>query len=241
VQKEGKLPKVEAVRVFSTLTIPRRTASTAATASFRQNAKRRTTVVKLDPGRRLRDLGELRFDVAEPVFDRPVAMEVAYVEPAKGKRIAYAWWSEARLARKKPLGLVVIGQFIPAARYVRISIANGDDQPLTIKGVELVRIRRGLAFSAEPGGRYELWYGRKQAPSPSYDLSKLPLMRPDTLTAASLGRARALALAPPPPPPWSERHPGIFWGVLVGVAILLLAVIIRAMRMAGATAQDGTV
>lgn len=230
-REEGKLPRVEAVRVFSALTIRRRTEPVAATASFRQDARRQATVVELDPGRPVRDLAELRFTIAEPVFDRPVALAAAAVEPAPGEDIAYGWRGEARLARKKPAEPAVVAASIPEARFLRLSIANGDDRPLTVKGVELIRTRRGLIFSAEPRSRYALWYGREAAPAPSYDLSKLPLAPPDTLAEVALEPARALPVTPPAVP-WSERHPALFWAMLAGVALVLVAVIIGAMRAA---------
>jgi len=234
---QGKLPKVTAVRVFSTLTIPRRTVPVPAASSFREDARRKTTVLDLDPGRRVRDLAELHFTIADPVFDRPVTLEVAPAVPAAGKSIAYTWRTATRLTRKKPEQPVVIDVTIPIARYLRLSIANGDDRPLAAKAVELVRTRRGLAFSAQPHQRYELWYGREGAPAPSYDLSKLPLAPPDTLAEATLEPARALPIAPPAVA-WSERHPALFWTMLLGVVLLLVVVVIQAIRSAGAAAHD---
>jgi len=231
-REQGKLPKVEGVRAFSTLTIPRRTAPMPAAAKFSEDTKRKRTVIELDPGRLVRDLVEARLTVSDPVFDRAVTIELAYAEPAEGEEIAYMWSEGARLTRKKSSDPAAMALSRPRVRDLRISVANGDDRPLDIKGVELVRLRRGLVFSAEPGPQYELWYGRKQAPEPSYDLSKLPLTRPDELPEAKLGAARALALAPPPPPPWSERHRALFWAILALVAVLLLVVIIRAMKAA---------
>jgi hypothetical protein len=117
------------------------------------------------------------------------------------------------------------------ARLLRIAIVNGDDRPLDITAVHLFRVQRGLLFNAQAGGNYELWYGRQDAPEPSYDLAKLPLtMPPDQLPQAALAAARALPLAPPPPPPWSETHRALFWAILIAVVVLLLVVIARAMR-----------
>jgi len=238
-REQGKLPKVAGVRAFSTLTIPRRTAPVLATVKFGEDKKRRTTVIEMDPGRRVRDVVEARLAVSDPVFDRAVTIEAAYAEPAEGEKIAYTWSGSTRLTRKRRSDPAAIAQPLTMMRYLRISVANGDDRPLDITEVELIRARRGLVFTAEPGRQYELWYGRKQAPGPAYDLSRLPLTRPDELAEAKLGGARALALAPPPPPPWSERHRALFWVALVVVAVLLLLVVIRAMKGAGAAAETG--
>ena len=99
--------------------------------------------------------------------------------------------------------------------------------------------RIGLQAFRPQGRRGRVHYGvRKDAPEPVYDLAKLPLtVPPDQLPQAILARARALPLAPPPPPPWSETHRGLFWAILIGVVVLLLLVIVKAMRRTGVQTQ----
>jgi hypothetical protein len=86
-------------------------------------------------------------------------------------------------------------------------------------------------FSASPGASYELWYGRRGAAQPVYDIQRLPLTTPPAeLAQATLGAPRQMPLKPPPPPPWSERHPAYFWIVLIAVLVLLLLMIVKAIR-----------
>jgi hypothetical protein len=102
---------------------------------------------------------------------------------------------------------------------------------LTINQVTLYRLRRGLIFNAEPDGKYELWYGRNNAPQPQYDIAHLPLpTAPAKLPQAALGPQQILPLKPPPPPPWSERYPGLFWAILFLILIFMGILVLWAMR-----------
>ena len=143
------------------------------------------------------------------------------------------------LRRLRPGDKVQLPLAIGEVKLVQVVVSNGDDRPLTIRSGSLLRLRQGVIFRAQPGGRYELWYDRRQVPQPVYDIQRLPLLTPPSrLPQASLGAVRRMALAPPPPPPWSEQHPVLFWAALVGVLVLLGAVVLRAMRRVG-EAQEG--
>jgi hypothetical protein len=165
-----------------------------------------------------------------------VTIQVAPEAPPAGQQPGYTGFSYGRLTRKLAAAPVILVLDTIPARLLRIVIDNGDDQPLGITGVKLWREQRGLIFSAQPGAKYELWYGWENAPEPVYDLAKLPLtVPPDQLPQAALAAARSLPLAPPPPPPWSETHRALFWAILIAVVLLLLLVIARAMRKANVT------
>ena len=232
---QGRLPTVNGIHAYRSLAIPRRLEPVPATMASREDPRTRQTVLEFDPGKLVRDIVELRFQVEDPVFHRPVFIEIATAEPEQGEDIAYSVSAAGgTLSRAGPGDDVVLAQPIASpVRFLRASIANRDDRPLTISQVTLWRARRGLMFLAEPGRRYELWYGRNNVPEPVYDLAKLPLTPPQDLPEATLGEARALPLAPPPPPPWSETHPALFWLALIVVAVLLLLVVVKAMRRAG--------
>jgi len=223
---EGKLPAVERIESASEVTIPRGLVAVPAALSRREEKRDHRTRLDLRMALLTCDLAEARFDIGEPIFDRPVTIE------ASGK--GYYWSSEARmrrLAAGKPVAVPLGG--VPRARRLRLLIANGDDRPLTIRGVTLWRVRRGLVFSADPAHVYELWYGRRNAAEPVYDIQRLPVTTPlAKLPVAALGRERKLPPKPPPPPPWSEQHRALFWTVLAAVIVLLGIVILRAMRSA---------
>jgi hypothetical protein len=224
---EGKLPVIERIESASEVSVPRRLVAVAARLSRRQEKRERRTRLDLRMELLTRDLSEARFEIEEPIFDRPVTIEAS----ADGKE--YFWVGEASLRRLTPGKDAVVQLQVPEARRLRIYISNGDDRPLTIRGVTLWRVRRGLVFSADPGHLYELWYGRRNAAEPVYDIQRLPLTASlAKLPVAALGPERKLPPKPPPPPPWSEQHRALFWGVLAAVVVLLAIVIVRAMRSA---------
>jgi hypothetical protein len=228
-RSQGELPEIEGARVVSVTEIPRRLVAVAATFSRREDSRKHLTVLGLDLGRLSRDLAEARFEVQEPTFDRPVEIESASGGPAKSGGYELYWnGTLQRLAAGKA---VVLPLGISAARRLRISILNGDDRPLTIRRVTVWRVRRGLVFSADPMRKYELWYGRPNAPQPVYEIQRLPMTTAlAKLPLARLGPGQKLPVRPPPPPPWSEQHRGLFWIVLAAVLALLAIVILRAMR-----------
>ena len=224
---EGKLPTVERIEAASEVIMPRRLVAVAARFSRREEKRDRRTKLDLRMALLTRDLAKARFEIEEAIFDRPVTIEAS----ADGKE--YDRVGEARLRRLAAGKGVAVSLEVPQARRLRMYIPNGDDRPLTIRGVTLWRVRRGVVFSAEPGHVYELWYGRRNAAEPVYDIQRLPLTTPVAkLPVASLGPERKLPPKPPPPPPWSEQHRALFWTVLAAVVLLLAIVILRAMRTA---------
>jgi hypothetical protein len=234
IQKDqGALPRIDSVEVLDRMRIARRLVEVPAKLARSEDRKRKETVLALDPGLYVRDLVEASFDVKDELFDRPVSIEVAQETPLPGLQPEYTGFSYGRLTRKLAAAPVILVLDTLPARLLRIVIDNGDDRPLDITSLKIWREQRGLIFNAEASAKYELWYGRKEAPEPAYDLAKLLLTTPpDQLPQAALAAARDLPLAPPPPPPWSETHRALFWVILIAVVLLLLLVIVRAMRKA---------
>ncbi|MBI3962213.1 MAG: DUF2339 domain-containing protein, partial [Deinococcus sp.] len=190
---QGSLPTVRRVLVSIKLTIPRHLLPVTATLEQREATVE--TVLELDPGQRVRDLVEARFEIAEPAFDRPVSVEALWDDEG-------TFLGTHRLRRLAPGGEISLPLEVSQARRVRFTIRNGDDPPLAILGVTLWRVRRGLVFSAAPGQQYQLWYGRPDAPAPEYELERLPLTTPPAaLPLAALGPEQALPPPPAPPPP----------------------------------------
>ncbi len=226
---QGKAPKLAGVVAAGETWIPRKLVEAPAKLTRREDAEKHVTVLDLDMGVLTWNLAEARFEVEEKTFDRPMtALSSAAKSPTED---SYAWGECGGLRR------VVAGRPVVAllntqpARWLRLTVANGDDRPLGISSVKLWRVRQGLVFSASPGASYELWYGRRGAAQPVYDIQRLPLtIPPAKLAQATLGAPHQMPLKPPPPPPWSERHPAYFWVVLIAVLALLLLVIVKAIR-----------
>lgn len=236
VRLQGKLPQVEGASVWGQVLVPARTEPVPAAFTVVNRRRDNTTELTWRLARPARELVRADLAVAEPTFDRPVAIMVG--RPlARTSELVMA--DTDALRRLRPGDKVQLPLAIGEVKLVQVVVSNGDDRPLTIRSGSLLRLRQGVIFRAQPGGRYELWYDRRQVPQPVYDIQRLPLLTPPSrLPQASLGAVRRMALAPPPPPPWSEQHPVLFWAALVGVLVLLGAVVLRAMRRVG-EAQEG--
>jgi hypothetical protein len=229
---EGKLPALEGVAAGAEVTIPRKLVTVPAKLSRREDTRHRRTVLTVDIGRLSRDLAELELEVKETTFDRPVTIEVARA----GRK--YEWAGDGAVRRVAAGQKAIVALPVRDARRLRIYVLNGDDRPLTVRGVTLRRVRRDLVFAADHAHTYALWYGRPDTPGPDYEIQRLPLTTPPAqLASAALGEARALPVKPPPPPPWSERYRAVFWAMLAGVIVLLGLLILRAMRGVKASPQ----
>lgn len=225
ISRQGVPPPIQRIEAASIVRIARRLIEAPATLSRSEEKERQRTGLMLDPGQRTRDIVEARFTVEEPAFKRPVRVEIQEETPE------WAFAGQGVIERLASGGEVTLPLNIQRMRRLRLSLADGDDRPLTIGRVTLWRFRRGLIFPAEPGRSYALWYGRPGAEAPDYELQRLPLtVPPADLAVAALEPEQQMPLAPPPPPLWSERHPALLWTALIAVLAMLLAMILRSMR-----------
>ena len=118
-------------------------------------------------------------------------------------------------------------------RYLKVAIDNGNDKPLSFKGMELTRLAAYLEFKPEKGQSYSLYFGRRGAPAPSYDLAYFAdKLAAEGVAAASLGpvvknpdHAEAMRTVP-----LSERYKGIIWIALVSVVAVLALLVYRLAR-----------
>ncbi|MDO8559724.1 MAG: DUF3999 family protein [bacterium] len=121
-----------------------------------------------------------------------------------------------------------------AARYLRVAVFNGDDQPLQFSGATAKGILRSVVFSAIPGQQYFLYYGNPQAQRPAYDLERLfPYLEVPAAPGATLSpqQANPTYVAPAAPViPFTERYPWLLPSVLVVVALGLLALMFRFVK-----------
>jgi len=111
-------------------------------------------------------------------------------------------------------------------RYVKLSIVNDDNRPLTVGGIVLIE---GSVFSAifetRPGESYRLYYGNPDAKRPTYDISSISsYIEANKLPQASLGdeKENPSYIAPKGPVvPFTEANKGLLNSVLLIVVILL--------------------
>ncbi len=110
-------------------------------------------------------------------------------------------------------------------RYMRLTIFNKDDAPLSVQGLAASGVLRNLVFEAEPEGEYKLYYGNRDARYPQYDIeSYFQYLDVENIPQATLGTQALNSLfieKLPPKPPLSERFPWLFPAVLaIGIALL---------------------
>lgn len=166
------------------------------------------TVVTLDLGHRGVPVDELRLAAATPRYDRAVEADGVY-----GRIVRTG---SARVER------------IPVAtraRFVRIRIENGDDEPL--RGLRVTTLARPRTLLVEPGhpGPLTLLYGGR-VDKPAYDYALLP--RADL----ALADARLGALGAERPNPdyrvadtrtFVARHPALVTAALALAGIVVVA------------------
>jgi hypothetical protein len=176
----------------------------------------RTSVYDLDLG--VRGIPVLQLDLradGSERYDRPVRVEGsndrrAFV-PVGGGRVTRA---PGLSAREIPID----SRF----RYLRVTIENGDDPPLS----NVVTETYGPSFALMVEGGHpvplRLLYGARSKPAPSYEFARLPAERPlELVDPARLPPERLNAAFAVPEPPFGERH-----GWIVQLALVLAAAVV---------------
>ena len=112
------------------------------------------------------------------------------------------------------------------ARYVRLSIINDDNQPLSVgNDVSVSTSLFAVIFQADPGTSYSLYYGNPKAPQPEYDTAQLSsYIDQNNLPIAGVGPQieNGSYIAPAGPVvPFTESNKGLLNGLLVLVVIII--------------------
>ena len=201
--------------------------------SVARDPKERATIVTLDAGRR--PLNRLTLDVAESNFSRPVMLQLpvvrngveAWVDASSGRLLHIALPGYAR----RELALEISEQRLGRARLV---LRDGDNPPLTIRGVSGSGPVYRLLFLAEPGHRYGLRYGAAACAVPNYDLDSVlaPARRGLQPAAWQLGApVENTDYRAAPASRWNWLNSSwAFGGALVLMLLVLGAVLFRAAR-----------
>jgi hypothetical protein len=185
-----------------------------ATIEMRQDE--RHTVVDADVRYRGLWVHELRFASSTPAFDRPVevtgSMDGRSFFPAGGGRL-YRFGAEGETT--VPLN--------SRYRYLRIRVANGDDEPLRDLRVTLRAYRDYIQLKGGYASPYRVLYGGP-ASRPEYDFSYEP-DRGQEPQYVALGPERLNEAFEPPADTrsFAARHPSLIQGALALTAFLLLA------------------
>jgi hypothetical protein len=182
----------------------------------------RDTVVDADVGYRGVPVHELRFTSSTPAFDRPV--EVSGSMDGRSYFVAGA----GRLYRFGGAGETTV-PLASRYRYLRIRIANGDDEPLRGLQVSLRAYPDQLLLAPGYAPPYRVLYGGP-AVQPEYDFAQLPEVR-GRPQVVGLGPERANeAFEARDPRSFAERHSELVTAAMAIAAATLLAAGFLALR-----------
>jgi hypothetical protein len=116
-----------------------------------------------------------------------------------------------------------------------ITIANGDDVPVSLKSVRLEMLERTLCFDAAANAAYTLRYGDAALGAPQYDYARLFSPQANALQAtAGPERVNPGWQARPDERPFTEKHPVLLWVALIAVVVLLGVIAIRPQKRSSA-------
>jgi len=179
---------------------------------------RRTTRLVLDLRSR-RPAERVELDVVERTFQRVVLIE------AGDDRTTWRWVGSGAISAVDVAGirerLASVRFPETGTRYLRLTIQNLDEAPLTIVGARVFAVKRALVFEATPGRTYVLDYGNPAAAAPREDARALPFLG-DRLPTATLGPTRPVPA--PPSSPWIAAQSLATWATtaMAGLALASL-------------------
>jgi hypothetical protein len=179
---------------------------------------RRTTRLVLDLRSR-RPADRIELDVVERVFQRVVLVE------AGDDRTTWRWVGSSAISAVDVAGirerLTSVRFPETAARYLRLTIQNLDEPPLTVSGARVFAVKRAVVFEAMPGRTYVLDYGNPGAAAPREDARALPFLG-DRLPTATLGATRPVPATPSAP--WMASQSLATWATtaMAGLALASL-------------------
>jgi hypothetical protein len=179
--------------------------------------KNRTTCTVLETGSRApRDTARVTVAAGRERFYRSVTVE----HSLDGK--AWGWAGAGAIYRvpgEESLAVTFAETQLP---WQRLCVFQGDDEAVLLESVKLSGVDREVYFRSEGPGSYWLYSGADEARAPEYDLARTAGAEFwDAAQAGKLGTREANpAYRPPPEPvkPWTERFPGLLYGVM-GVAV----------------------
>ncbi|MBI4801309.1 MAG: DUF3999 family protein [Elusimicrobia bacterium] len=190
----------------------------------------KSDILQLDLGQNGQPVSRLKFTVRDANFQRSV---IIYV-PSDDK----SGWRKAgegviwRFNTGSYHGEQLAVSFPEArTRKLRIEVCNGDNPGLERPTINLYGIRQELLFPGQ-GDAFRLYFGNPYVRKPDYDfIAQSPHINQAVAGHWTLGpRCDNADFVPQDRRPWSERHPGLFWGVLLLACVAMGWLIARQAR-----------
>ena len=226
----AKFP-VSAVNVLHEVVVPAERVPMGITLSLDANQPAGHTVWSADVGPAADLLMQVRLNVASPPeFIRTVNMSVS----ANGKDWFMSGGGEIYRYRRGDAQLeqlsVTIPGDVPQVHYIRVTIVNRNDAPLSGPAPELYVTPQHIIFEQHPGRTYSLIYGQERAEAAQYDLGR-------RLDTKQMGAAVAGQTGPEEvntdwvdPRAWTETHDMFLWVVMLAAVLLIGYAAVRSLR-----------
>jgi hypothetical protein len=259
-----KSPVINEVRAFKTeRKLAKRQAVEMVDVEHSEDEKSNSSIHVYDLAYRRLPVTEIELDVADDSFYRYVTLEgrdaatrrvkvdsednrerFRDVEVRWERIISDAIYRYTTAEGKKWENLVLR---VPSGRrfyrYLRISIRNYDDKPVTVRSAEAKMIAHKLVFAAGSKAAATLYFGSESARPPRYDL-KQRLEQPLQVTARVarlgnitdnplFGKAEEKLIA------WTEKHKILLLVILVAMVLVLGGFIVKSFKsIQGEQAQN---
>lgn len=225
--------KISGAEMARKISVPAREISYEPQMEISQNDKDRSTDVILDLGARGIPHRRGRLATSSANFSRAVAI-YASDDKSNWQLLSNAYVFDINAPNFTGANLEFSYPEINR-RYLKLSIINRDDRPITVSGVALFGIVRKVLFRYDPSKEYSIYAGNPNAKRPQYDIEKISqyvdAASLDRVSAGPVGENPSFVPVRLPKPPLSERSPyllPIVLGLVVAVlAFLLLRVVQR--------------
>jgi len=122
---------------------------------------------------------------------------------------------------------------VTRARYLKITIENNNDPPLSIDAVTVVGVPEKITFYAEANSSYYLYFRNSNVSPPSYDIKEwFSYLDLNSLIEWNIKNIEDNTMYIPPGDgrPFTERYPALIWSAIALVLIVLGIIILATMR-----------
>lgn len=238
IKDNGEKPiNIQGVELFrETSTSARSVSYTPAISSQQQFPELKVSQVVFDFGARGLPTSSLTLATRDVNFNRTIALEgsndAATWSRVLGNDVIFSYQTPQFQGNKLTLAYPEAGY-----RYLRLTIFNKDDQPITISSASVTGLLRKLVFNYQPGQSYQLYYGNPKAAYPQYDLQNyLAYYDEQGRGQVTLGPQvpnPSYVPAPEPVVPFTERYAGLLVTALVLAVGVVGWLIFRLLRKVG--------
>jgi hypothetical protein len=196
-------------------------------ADIERRPEERATVIELDLGFRKVPVDSIRIRSSTRQYVRNVRVE----ESDDG--VVYFPLTQAEIARFPGVDLSQV-PLSSRRRLLRVTIEDGDDEPLAGLSVSAEAEPRGLLLAGGFTAPFQLYYGAAGLAAPTYDFARLPAAATgfEQAILGTLGVERRNELFEPPGDTrtFFERNDGLVEGALVLAAIVVAVGGVLALR-----------